>query len=206
MDPAAFSLETATALISALTLFLSRLDSRRRRSAEIPNLRDSLIALYDALLNWIAIAQTTDRRMRSWAESGMPNSTIEEILQISSINQPRIVHAMRSQGTNDINRLIVTRAKIATRAAGILSGDAKSWLSVRNLLKLYGPELLQVVDTAIAERRRLIEKLSEELVRLRETSPEELAEALERLESTSQKLRLASTMLSEYIRDNFPLK
>ena len=200
MDPATFSLETATTLISALTLFLSRLDSRRRRLAEIPNLRDSLIALSAALIAWIDNARVTNRIVRIWVERAMPPASLQGLLNTDDARFTEIILAA-------CHNAVITQAELSRQLGKILSakGDAKSWQSVRHLLRLYGPELLQVLDAAIASRGRLLGELGEELIRLRETAPEELAETLERLESTSQKLDLASMMLDEYIREKFPL-
>ena len=209
MDPAAFSLETATTFISALTLFLSRLDSRRRLSGEIPNLRNSLIELSAVLLAWVDNAQNTNFFVRQWVERGDSANVIHERLKANAARRMQPGHLLRAMaaGTDGVERALMTQQDRAQAVKKILAtrDDAKSWQSVRHLLGLYGPELIQVLDIAIAARGRLLEELGEELVRLRETSPEELANILERLESTSQKLDLASTMISEYIREKFPL-
>ncbi len=224
MDPAAFSFETATTLISALTLFLSRLDSRRRRSRESPNVQDSLIILSAALLTWLNNAEETNHIVRTWAKGDMPTSRMQQQIAIDRTQQQQMLWIKakhQERNANSLTRRWLTygdarpavEVQVEVQRASmrdvdtILSGrrDSKPLQDIRNLLRLYGPELLKVLDTAITGRKRLLEELGEELRRLREKSPEELAETLKRLESTSRKLRLASKKLDWYIQTKFPL-
>jgi len=103
-----------------------------------------------------------------------------------------------------IKRRVGLQGQASRNLTMALSGERNTepWQSLRYLLRLYGPELIEVVDTASAGRGRLLQELSEELPHLQERSPEELTETLKRLDSTSEKLNLATVRLAEYIREN----
>jgi hypothetical protein len=159
-----------------------------------------------ALLRWIGNANITNEAVRGWVDHEIPTRKMHERLKnaTSQIETWDVIDAIL-HGT-DLKRARLSQVKVARDAARILSvkDGMEPWQSVRHLLGLYGPELLQVLDSAIATREKLLEELRAQ--RLRKMSGQELAGTLKSLESTSQKLDLASTMLSQYIREKFPLE
>jgi hypothetical protein len=69
MDPVTIGFDSVTALVSALSLFLSRLDSRRKHSEELPDLKVSLLQLAEAIEAWEHSADVTNFITREWVES-----------------------------------------------------------------------------------------------------------------------------------------
>ena len=77
--------------------------------------------------------------------------------------------------------------------------------ALHDLLDLYGPELLDILETGMAGRQELIGELITELPHLRAEQPESWQATMTRLESTSLELNHASMRLKEYIRSHFPV-
>jgi hypothetical protein len=84
------------------------------------------------------------------------------------------------------------------------SGESR-WKSLRRLLKIYGAELLVILENGIGNRRAILEQLFEYMRNFPTMDPEIQLSILAKLESTSQELHRASMALDEYIRINFPI-
>ena len=187
MDPVAVGFETVTALIGAISLFLSRLDSSRQHSEKSPDWRPSLMQLSKALRTWKQHAEGTNHTVREWAAGEID----VDVAQFS------MRHSLSLQ-TGGID-------EVRYRLFGERGPHYPEWESLHNLLSIYGTELLEVLRTAFEGRRDLVDELTAELPRLREVEGESLQKTLGTLDLTYQQLDRATTKLDDYIRRNFPL-
>ncbi len=184
------ALNAATALTAALTLFFSRLDSRRQHSTEKFDFRAEMWNLSWAVHNWLNHAWTTNNLMQLWAQGNLNNAEAAEALrdpfkfQIAAPDE--VLALLRGENHHD------------------KPDDRSEWRSLRHLLNLYGPEVLETLETGLRGRRELIDELIAELPQLGAGGPELLQATVGRLESTYDELDRASDQLGKYIRDHFP--
>ena len=185
MDPATVGFDVVSSLISALSLFLSRLDARRHRSAEPPDLKTSLLQLSKAFDAWEWSMRITNQTVQKWMAGDMS----------SDVAAYQLLAATEGQSSRIDYLIYVLR----------YDRDDLRWRSVEHLLEIYGRELLVIIENAIGNRVEVIEQLIEYLPTLGEEEPEAQESALATLDSTWREVGHASTMLKEYIRTNFPL-
>jgi len=178
--------DAATALISALSLFFARLDSFRRRSGELPDLQRALIEISSVLRTWTREANITNRTFRRYVEGNITIDVANRQLKTSLYGQAA---SMRRAALSLLDE----------------NNGKLRWQSARNILELYGKELLGVLEVGIKGRGDLISELIAELPHLREVEATVLQEKLRTLELTNQELDRASTKLDDYIRERFPL-
>jgi hypothetical protein len=182
VDPATLALNAATTLTAALALLFSRLDSRHQQSTEPVDFRQALWQMSWLVHRWAAQAKTTDEVMQSWAQGNLDD------LQASS--------TMRS------NFSLQSMLRDRGRVLMLRKGDDDYGLS--HLLRLYGPEVQEALETGLARRAELIVELAVDLPHLRAAQPEVLQTTVRRLQSASRELDHASKQLDQYIRDHFP--
>lgn len=180
MDPASLMLNAATALTAALTLLFSRLDSRHQRATEQFDLRTTLWDLSYAVDSWEGHAHVTNSWMQRWAQGLMSD---EEAAR--AITGPIRMQVMSSEEV----------------LAMLHEKDRHG--NLRHLLKVYGPEVLEVLETGFGQRRAAIDDLAAKLPQLRAGDPEIMQATMTRLESTMKELSDASARLDEYLRVHF---
>jgi hypothetical protein len=184
MDPITVGFDAVTALLSALSLFLSRLDTRRHGSIEPPDLKVSLLMLSQAFGAWKENAQYTNLVAQKWMTGDIEgDQAISMLLDAVEGQDSSILHVQFS----------------------LISKHEPEWRSLRHLLEIYGEELLTIIDNGIRNRGRLIEQLVRYLPSLRTLEPEMIEHALAKLDSTWREIDYSSMMINEYIRSKFPL-
>jgi hypothetical protein len=191
VDPATLALNAATALTAALTLFFSRFDSRHQRTMEPFDLKMALWDLSMAIDVWAAHARTTSRVMQSWARGQLDDK--QAAIKIDQWT-----------AKDALGRQIAALDEVIEMLGGEGRGFHSGYL--RNLLRVYGPEVLEALESGIGQRRELIETLRAELPVLRAGGPKVVQAAVTQLESTCEELTGASRRLDAYLRVHFPLK
>lgn len=182
VDPVTLALNSATALTAALTLLFSRLDAHRH-SEEHFNLQTALENLWFALVHWRANAEATNRIVQSWMQG---NQTIDDV-------SSAVEYIFKDQLTS------------MDGAFNLLNLHTPRGAPLREVLGLYGPEVLDALEAGMGQRRQLLDTLVAELPHLKAEEPQALDAMMTQLESTSRELDDASTRLREYIRNNFPI-
>ena len=185
MDLATLVFDSATALTAALTLLFSRLDARRQSSKEDFNLQQALLDLSYAMRRWRDATAITNGCVRRWLQGGIRTNQLSR--------EVREILAAQTVEMDDAFLVVYGR-------------NNRSKRPLRHLLSLYGPEVLNVLETAMVQRRDLLYELVAELPRLRAEEPEAFQITVTRLESTSQELEHATERLTEYILSNFPIR
>jgi alkylation response protein AidB-like acyl-CoA dehydrogenase len=187
MDPATLALESATAFTAALALLLSRLDVRHQKIIDHPDVRERLWKLAVDLADWKSAAEETDRIMELWARG---NLTDDKAVQL-------IYEATRLQ--------ITLSDAISDIMHGIEYRDRREReRSLRNLLRISGPDVSDVLTTAIDQRHIAINELTIKLPSLRAEGYDAMQATVKRLHFASEELARASTQLDSFVRDHFP--
>ena len=206
MDPATLAVASATALTAALQLLFNRLDAHRKRKAEYLDFQTALECLSWALLAWRRSAERTDHLIQEWVDGrGADEDRVRSLLTVvgSQLMSSQEAFALL-QGEWDIaDRMTRRRVDYHPKHEDGLVRRRSAWQSLRHLLHLYGPEVLEVLETAMGRRRALLHQLSSELPNLRAKGPEAMQATAERLHLATEKLDSALIMLDEYIRSNF---
>jgi hypothetical protein len=218
VDPATFAFDTATALTSALTLLFSSLDARRRRTAENLDLRAGLWQLSRAIHRWELDAAVTDRTFKKWLEGALDDYESTRALDYRTAVQNDTADAtyalLLGKDEYKIDRS-ETRAgpsqprTWASRVSYIIGRPNKiiarqDWPSLRNLLQIYSPELLEILLTAFGQRRSMINELIDQFPYLRAQGGEEAQAVSAHLQLAATELGKASKLLDDYIRESFP--
>jgi hypothetical protein len=211
MDPATFAFDTATALTAALALLFSRLDTQRQRTKEHFDLREALWQLTFAVNSWASDAANTDRTIQDWAEGQLDNNQAATKLAFRLTAQGSSSDAALAllHGKNIVDRLALSRLghpmpmplpKRLWRRRLL----QPPWHDLRHLLNLYGPEVLEVLETAFRRRRVMLSELIDELPTFQSRGPEIMQELTARLQSATSELENALNKLNEYVRIHFP--
>jgi hypothetical protein len=181
VDAPSIILQSVTELTAALALLLSRLDARRRRASESFDERAGLHSLFRSIEAWHNDALMTDRSFQQWVEGHIDESSAIYLLK-------KFKDHVKTQG------------KTADQALALIRGDS----NLRPLLSIYGPELLAVMDSALAGRRELIDGLVGEIPNLKKAGLSAMQAASMKLRRASKELGEAVLQVSVYVRTNYP--
>ena len=193
VDPASVVLNGATALTAALTLLFSRIDARRRRREELPDIQLALWQLSKKVFEWATMMSDTNRVMELWARGLLPDVQAE----LALTGQTNIL--MQIAYGDEASTMLRWRADV-----GYLGNEDASW-TLQDILRLYGPEVMSLLEQAFEHRLALIHWLAAEFPDLRADDPEAITPILTQLYLTKRQLMGASTQLDEYIREHFPI-
>lgn len=190
VDPVTLALNSATAFTAALALFLSRLDAHHRRVTEPVDFRLSLWNLSDALSVWTVCLEKTDEVMQRWA--------LGELDDAQAARRIRLAVEDQAGASDDVLPLLQGETN------NLPERYLKGWRGLRHLLSLYGPEVSEMLETAIAQRRALLDGLVAELPNLRAGGPDLIQASTTRLHLAGKELASAQTQLDKFVRDHFP--
>lgn len=186
-DIASLALQSASALTTALALMFARFDAHRKRTSEPldSRSRDALYILLTALWAWGTDAKMTDQAFQEWVDGHLDDGTAVDRL-------------------NRIPNRLQMQRRTSEQVLTMLRSDSPYAQDLRFFLKLYEPELLTLLDTALASRRELIDKLIAQMPSLRADGAEAMRATSNKLHDTSEQLNQAAERVRLYIRGTFP--
>ena len=193
-------MSSASALISALNLLFGRLDARRARAnaaSALPllDLADALGKLRFLLSSWLVDTSGTQYAIDEWLSDHNDDN-----LRRSLIPALRDAYAKNMLDARQVQGILES----VPRSGGPVTVDADApWRSLIELLRVYGPEVADVVYNVYSARHAALTQLAE-LV-LAEDDQEKVQEIAEELRRTSKGLSKAVNMTAKYLRANFAI-
>jgi hypothetical protein len=175
-------------IVSCVGLVLSRIDRSSDRHPEKLDLEQALIEMHELLREWARRARGTNAAIELWLEHGMPTKLDEDVTAHIGPQTAISEETLELLGG-------------ATRDAYEDSKPADS-SSLRAVLAVYGPELLDVLLETAQTRRQ---QLEETIARFRSAAGDEdvLSELQSQLAESADRLSHAATYVRVYLTEHF---
>jgi hypothetical protein len=192
MDIASLIFDSTTSFTAALALFFSRLDIHHKRAAEPFDVYGALWNLAMETLDWSEWAANTDDIMHRWVKGELDDLQVAQALESTLSFQGEFYESVINllRGTSD---------------DGPNAAKAEAWQSLRHLLRVYGPEALEILEAAMEQRVAITRGLIAEIPNLRESGNDAMQWTVSRLKLATSELESAYAQMDRFMRENFPL-